>query len=77
MKSQAHKKSGDQQNPQVRGFFYGSNQGSTEFSGVVGSLYLCDDQFLKFKGVLGTESNNYAEFMALRCLLKCALEKNI
>jgi hypothetical protein len=41
-----------------------------------GALYFSDDYYIKFKG-LGVVSNNSVELLALKLLMKCALDRNI
>jgi ribonuclease HI len=55
----------------ARDFF----DGPPDFCSTGETLFISDRHFIKFKAGLGPGTNNSAELMALRCLLKLAFEK--
>ena len=61
----------------VWGFFDRARQGPHEKSSA-GVLYIFSKSHtIKLKAGLGTGTNNFAEFMALGLLIKCALDNNV
>jgi hypothetical protein len=59
------------------GYFDGAFHSSQNFSSAGGILYFSNYHYIKFKAGLGAGSNNSPELMALKLLMKCALDKNI
>jgi hypothetical protein len=60
-----------------RGSYDGALQSISYFNSAGGELFISNSHFIHFKAILGTGSNNFAEFQALKLLLKCAKDQNI
>jgi ribonuclease HI len=54
-----------------------TKQGPNNFCSAGGTLFFSDVHYFKFKAGLGSGTNNSAELLALRCLLKLANENRI
>ena len=59
------------------GYFDGSAAGDPKVCGAEGILFFSEECFISFKDGLGNGTNNYAELLGLKLLLKLALENHI
>jgi ribonuclease HI len=59
------------------GFFDGVSQDKGSICGAGGCLYITDDHFFLLKAGLGRGTNNHAELLALKFLLKLAMNQVI
>jgi len=59
------------------GYFNGACQGPDSPCSLGGILYITDSHFFQFKASLGRGTNYYGKFMALKYLMKLALEKGL